>query len=225
MKGTNYMTKSNVKSTKEWQKWSNETIKTLWNANKQLVENYGPVELVTGKFNKYDGISQNRLLNSIQYIIEFKHRSLSYFDMYKGVKVVNYFIKEGVMIECGVVDGKLKHNEKYENLIALGKELNKIPLYATVLNDGTIILHDLSKIPVNELKHTYRWVADEFNQHEKHKKKYGSDWVKFSEKAYKFKKEWAPGFYSEQLPKIQCELKKPVYLLTEEQGETYFKHA
>jgi hypothetical protein len=38
-------------------------------------------------------------------------------------------------------------------------------------------------------------------------------------------KEWAPGFYSEKLPKIQCQLKKPVYYLMEEQGETYFKHA
>jgi hypothetical protein len=229
MKGTDYMMKSNYKtnnfkSTKDWQQWSNETIKTLWNNNKQLVQNRGPVKLVTGKFNKYDGISQDNLLDTIQYIIEFKHRTLPYFDIRKGVKVVNSYVREGMMIECGVVNGKLKHNEKYENLIQLGKDLNKIPLYASVLNDGTIILHDLSKIPVNELKYSYIWVKDQFNQYEKHEEKYGTAFIRFDKKSYLFQKEWAPGFYGEKLPKIQCQLKKPVYLLTEEQGETYFKH-
>ena len=213
MKGTDKM--KNYKSTRDFQKKSNERAKRIFNSNPLLVKKYGLVKLATGDYTKYDGISYTNLLTSSGYIIEFKTRDFGYFDIYKGKKVVNKFVKEGVFIECGVIDGKVKHNEKYENLIALGEYLNKEPLYISILMDETVIVHNLSKISTSNLQCRLRWVADNFNQYEKHEKKYGSTFIKFDVNAYKNKS------FKDEYTKIQNRLLKPMYQLTEDQGETY----
>jgi hypothetical protein len=89
-----------------------------------------------------------------------------------------------------------------------------------------------STYKTNNLKSTKEWqdwsnetVKTLWNNNKQLVENYGTEFVRFDTKSYELQKEWAPGFYSEKLPKIQCQLKKPVYYLMEEQGETYFKHA
>ena len=223
--------KKPIKSTRVWQEESNANAIALWNANKQLVENYGESDKVTGRYNKFDGNAKKRILKNFithnileckEYIIEFKDRTFSYFDIYNGKKVISKHVRDGVFIECGLYKGEVLHNQKYENLMALGKLLNKEVLYASITKDNVIIVHNLSKIKTDELKYQLRWVLDNFNQSDKHKRRWGNEFVRFSESAY-FNKvdDYKRG---DKLPAIMTELLKPMYLLTEEQGETYFKH-
>jgi hypothetical protein len=222
-----------IKSTRQWQEESNAKAIALWNANKQLVENYGEADKVTGRYNKFDGNAKKRFLKNFitynileckEYIIEFKDRTFSYFDIYNGKKAVSKSIRDGVFIECGLYKGKVLHNQKYENLMALGKLLNKEVLYATITNDNVIIVHNLSKLKTDELKYQLRWVLDNFNEVERHKRRWGNAFVKFSESAYYNKNKVVDYKRGDKLPAIMSELLKPMYLLLEEQGETYFKH-
>jgi len=109
-------------------------ILSVINSNEKINKKYKTFTRATGRFSVYDSVSPD-------YIGELKTRTFGLFSD-NDPKAFHPFILKGLMLE----------KQKYDNLMIKSKQFNKPALYINHLQGDHIIIFNLNKINISEIK-------------------------------------------------------------------------